>query len=444
MKKLLFDFEDDDPKLFQGDSDDLSKQKKKKTLTTTTSPSIEIPTENAIIEVPESVSELTLRIKASVESGFSEVWVIGEVSNFSRPKSRHAYFTLKDKNAVISAIIWQSTYSNLRFQIEEGMELVCRGRVEVYPPQGRYQLILTKVEPKGIGGLELAFRQLRDKLEAQGLFDKALKKPLPAFVKNIALITSPTGAAVRDFLQVLRRRTLLVDVLLVPVQVQGEGAASEIVSAIEAVHKISESKRIDCIVITRGGGSVEDLWTFNEEILVRAVSNSRIPVVSGIGHEIDITLCDLVADVRALTPSEAAERVAIQDSELFEQLTQLEKIINRNIDKKLNDYRNQLDYLSKFPSIAKPQRIIENKRNVIEQLETKLNNSLDNKIQILRQRLERNVMSVDALSPLATLARGYSITETEGGQTVRSINDVKPMDTIKTILKDGNIKSVVG
>ncbi|MDR1485761.1 MAG: exodeoxyribonuclease VII large subunit [Planctomycetaceae bacterium] len=455
MKTLLFDFGDDDPKTLQaldGESAVVLKRAKRKTLAVSAAATLTESVENTnksesekvLIAVPESVLELTLRIKEVVEIGFSEVYVVGEVSNFSRPRSGHVYFTLKDKGAGIPAIMWQSVYSRLRFQIEEGMELVCRGRVEIYPPQGRYQLILTKVEPKGIGGLELAFRQLRERLEGQGLFDKLRKKLLPDFVKNIALITSPTGAAVRDFLQVLRRRTLLVDVLLVPVQVQGEGAALEIVSAIAAVHEIAQRRNIDCIVIVRGGGSVEDLWTFNEEIVVRAVADSRIPVVTGIGHEIDFTLCDLAADVRALTPSEAAERVAVKDAELWERLTQCEEIIDRNIDGKLSDYREQLDYWGKYPAIVEPQYIIENKKILFGQLETRLNESLDNRVQMLRQRLERNVMSVEALSPLATLARGYSITETENGKTIKSINDVKPTDTIKTRLKDGNIKSIVG
>jgi exodeoxyribonuclease VII large subunit len=418
----LFDFENDDPKV----------------------PEPQVLEKSVKIESqPESVTELTSRIKAVLETGFVEVWVVGEVSNFSRPKSGHVYFTLKDKGAGISAIIWQSTYSKLRFAIEEGMELVCRGRLEVYLPHGRYQLILSKVEPRGVGGLELAFRQLRDKLARQGLFDFANKKPIPSFVKNVALITSSTGAAVRDFLQVLRRRTLLVDVLLVPVQVQGEGAATEIVAAIKALHEVSKIRRIDCIVITRGGGSVEDLWTFNEEILVRAVAGSEIPIISGIGHEVDVTLCDLAADVRALTPSEAAERVAKEDVELRNRLAQLENIIDRNIDKKLKAYQNQLDYYNKHPIIAKPQRIIENRNKLITQLNTTLNNSLDRRLESFRQRLVRNVTTLEALSPLATLTRGYSITESESGKTIRTINEIKPKDKIKTRLKDGQLESNV-
>jgi exodeoxyribonuclease VII large subunit len=348
---------------------------------------------------------------------------------------------LKDKGAGISAIIWQSAYSKLRFVIEEGMELVCRGRIEVYPPSGRYQLILTKVEPKGIGGLELAFRQLRTKLESQGFFDISRKKSIPLFVRRVALITSSTGAAVRDFLQVLRRRTMLVDVLLIPVQVQGDGAAEEIVAAIQTANEISASRRIDCIVITRGGGSVEDLWTFNEEIVVRAVVESRLPIISGIGHEIDVTLCDLAADVRALTPSEAAERVSRKDSELANQLEQLWNIIDRNIEKKLRESRNYLDYLSKYPAILKPQKIIESRIRLIDQFEKKLNDLLDRRVESLRQRLERDVRSVEALSPLATLARGYSITESADGKTIRSINEIKPTEKIKTRLKDGHFES---
>jgi exodeoxyribonuclease VII large subunit len=431
MSRSLFDFEAEE-KLPVGKS--LAKESLAKK-----PPVEELPAE----ELPESVTELTLRVKGILEAGFGDVWVVGEVSNFSRPKSGHVYFTLKDKNASISAIIWQSSYSRLRFKIEEGMELVCRGRVEVYPPHGRYQLILKKVEPRGVGGLELAFRQLRDKLGREGLFDLSRKRSIPPFVKNIALITSLTGAAVRDFLQVLRRRTLLVDVLLVPVQVQGEGSAAEIVSAIGAVHEVSRYRRVDCIVIVRGGGSAEDLWTFNEEILVRAVAGSEIPVISGIGHEVDVTLCDLVADVRALTPSEAAERVAREDAELGNRILQLGNIIERNIDKKIRDYKNLLNHYGKHPIIIKPQRIIENKNKLVTRLDTTINDLLDRNLERLRQRMTKNVTALEALSPLATLTRGYSITESKTGKILRSIKEINPKDTIKTRLKDGQFKSNV-
>ncbi|MDR2346293.1 MAG: exodeoxyribonuclease VII large subunit [Planctomycetaceae bacterium] len=439
--KSLFDFDNDNDN--ENDNDDY---KLLQSSTDLSDKILESGTAAGSAEVtlmPETVTELTLRIKGVLEASLSEVWVVGEVSNFSRPKSGHVYFTLKDKGSGISAIIWKSAYSKLRFEIEEGMELVCRGRVEVYPPSGKYQLILNKVEPKGMGGLELAFRQLREKLEKQGLFDLSRKKKIPTFIKCVALITSATGAAVRDFLQVLKRRTELVDVLLVPVQVQGDRAAEEIIEAIKNIHEIAAIKQIDCIVIARGGGSAEDLWTFNEESVVRAVANSKIPIISGIGHEIDITLCDLAADIKALTPSEAAERVAVKDSELMDKLIQAKNIIERNIERKITAYKNHLEFLGKHTAIVKPQRIIECRINLINQINARLNKSLERNVEIWQQRFQNIVTTVEALNPLATLARGYSITENDCGKTIRSINEVKPKEKIRTRLRDGQIESCI-
>ena len=254
-----------------------------------------------------SVYDLTARIKDSLESGFRSVWVGGEISNFSRPQSGHCYFTLKDDRAQIRAVVWRTAASRLKFDLHDGLEVICQGDLEVYAPRGTYQLVARKIEPRGIGALELALRKLKARLEAEGLFDPRRKRPLPKFPRRVAFVTSPTGAAIRDFLEVLRRRWKGVDVLVVPTRVQGEGAAREIAAAIELVNRLSDS--VDCLVVGRGGGSLEDLWAFNEEPVVRAIHASRIPVVSAVGHEIDIALADLVADVRALTPSEAAELV---------------------------------------------------------------------------------------------------------------------------------------
>ena len=254
-----------------------------------------------------SVSELTGQIKDLLEGSFPQVWVTGEISNCARPRSGHCYLTLKDGQAQLPAVIWRPTMARLRFELHDGLEVICRGNLGVYPPQGKYQLIVQEIQPKGIGRLELALRQLRQKLAQEGLFDPARKRPLPRFVRKIAVVTSPSGAAIRDFLEVLRRWRG-TDVLVVPVRVQGEGAAEEIAAAIQQVNRLRWP--IDCLVVTRGGGSLEDLWAFNEEIVCRAIYHSRIPVISAIGHEIDVTLSDLVADVRALTPSEAAERIA--------------------------------------------------------------------------------------------------------------------------------------
>ena len=267
---------------------------------------------------PLTVSELTGQVKDLLEGAFPQVWVTGEISNCARPRSGHCYLTLKDDQSQLPAVIWRPTMARLRFELHDGLEVICRGNLGVYPPQGKYQLIVQEIQPKGIGALELALRQLREKLAREGLFDPARKRPLPRFARKIAVVTSPSGAAIRDFLEVLRRRWRGTDVLIVPVRVQGEGAGEEIAAAIDQVNRLRAT--IDCLVVTRGGGSLEDLWAFNEEIVCRAIYHSRIPVVSAIGHEIDVTLSDLVADVRALTPSEAAERVAPAAEEIAAQL----------------------------------------------------------------------------------------------------------------------------
>ena len=267
-----------------------------------------------------SVGELTLRVKNLLESEFAEVWVAGEIADLARPRSGHCYLTLKDEQAQLPAVIWRSTAARLRFDLYDGLEVLCHGSLTVYPPHGRYQLVIQEIHPKGIGALELALRQLHARLAAEGLFAPERKRPLPRFARRIAVVTSPTGAALRDFLEVLRRRWRGADVLVIPVRVQGEGTAEEIAAAIGLANRFAEP--VDCLVVTRGGGSLEDLWAFNEEIVVRAIHASRVPVVSAIGHEIDVTLSDLVADVRALTPSEAAELVgpaAEQVTALLEQ-----------------------------------------------------------------------------------------------------------------------------
>ena len=259
-----------------------------------------------------SVSQLTRQIKASLNNRFPSVWIEGEISGITRPSSGHVYLTLKDPHAQINGIIWASDAEALDFEIEQGMKVVCRGGVDVYPQRGVYQIIIRRIMPKGIGSLQLAFKQLHAKLSSEGLFDEDHKRDLPRLPKHIAVVTSPTGAAVRDFLQVLLRRWPNIRVTIVPSKVQGPGASQEIAAGIGYCQNFKTPP--DVIVVTRGGGSIEDLWAFNEEVVVRAIHASEIPVISGVGHEIDVTLCDLVADARALTPSEAAER-AVPDVE---------------------------------------------------------------------------------------------------------------------------------
>ncbi len=257
---------------------------------------------------PWTVSQLTSQIKSTLEGRFPSVWVTGELSNVSRPQSGHVYLTMKDASAQIRAVIWRSVASKLPFDFSDGLEVVCRGEIDVYPPRGAYQLIIRRMEPLGEGALQLALRQLQKRLSAEGLFDPRHKRPLPRFPRRIAIVTSPSGAAIRDFLEVLRRRWRGVRVLVIPARVQGEGAAGDLVRGIGWAHQLPEAP--DVLVVARGGGSLEDLWCFNDEAVVRAIFAATIPVVSAVGHEIDVTLSDLVADRRALTPSEAAELVA--------------------------------------------------------------------------------------------------------------------------------------
>src|SRR5689334_8285395 len=266
---------------------------------------------------PVTVSQLTGLLRTSIESQFSDLWLEGEVSNLRMPGSGHVYCTLKDEFSQIRAVLFRSTALRLKFTVQEGMCIIVRGRVTVYEPRGEYQVVLDSVEHKGMGALQLAFEQLKARLSAEGLFDEAKKSPLPPFPQRIGIVTSPTGAAIKDMLSVLYRRWPTLRVIVVPVPVQGEGAAQQIA---KAVAWLNEEDLVDVMIVGRGGGSLEDLWSFNEEVLVRAVAASRVPVVSAVGHEIDVTLTDFAADRRAATPSAAAETVVPVLAEMVERL----------------------------------------------------------------------------------------------------------------------------
>ncbi|MDR0338179.1 MAG: exodeoxyribonuclease VII large subunit [Planctomycetaceae bacterium] len=401
------------------------------------------PALQTVPQQPLSITELTFRLKELIELNFVNIEVVGQISNLMQPRSGHIYLTLKDEESQLPAVIWKSTVSKFHFKIKDGMEVICRGRLDVYPPQGKYQMIVSGLEPKGIGSLELAFRQLHDKLAALGYFEPYRKKPLPRVIQNVALITSPSGAAIRDFLQVLGRRTKRVNVLIIPVRVQGDGAALEIAEAIQTVHRIALRQPIDCIVVTRGGGSREDLWAFNEEILVRSIVASKIPIVSGVGHEIDVTLCDLAADVRALTPSEAAERIAPEDDELVKNLLQIQRQLDDMLEKQFRFCRDRLAFLEKQSALVLPERIIENRRRAVDLFEERLERSVDSWMQTAVQKFRNTAARLEALSPLAVLARGYSLTETEIGHQIQNINEVKIGNHIQTRLSNGVLKSVV-
>ena len=286
-----------------------------------------------------TVAELTERIKRSLENDFSEVALHGEVSNVTRPRSGHIYFTIKDDSASIRAVIWKNDARRVTFDLTDGLSVRALGRVTVYPPRGEYQIVIQVLEPEGIGALELAFRQRFARLQQEGLFDPARKRPLPRFPRGIVIVSSPSGAAVRDVLQVLGRRWRAVRVLIAPTRVQGAGADLEVAAALALAN---QTAGVDVIIVARGGGSIEDLWTFNEEIVVRAIAGSRLPVVSAVGHEIDVTLADLAADRRALTPSEAGEVCVPDAREVLMHLDRLAERLRSAGTSQLKDARLQL------------------------------------------------------------------------------------------------------
>jgi exodeoxyribonuclease VII large subunit len=367
----------------------------------------------------QTVSELTAQVKSALEGEFADVGVRGEVSGLSRPRSGHVYLSLKDDSASLRAVIWRGDARNIPFELHDGLAVKARGRLTVYPPKGDYQLIINEVEPEGIGALELAFRQTVARLAAEGLFDPSRKRPLPRFPRRIVVVTSPTGAAVRDLLQVTGRRWPLTDLLIAPTRVQGAGAAEEIVAALALANRVNGA---DLIIVARGGGSLEDLWAFNEEIVARAIAGSRLPVVSAVGHEIDVTVADLTADRRALTPSEAGE-ICVPDA---------------------REMAQQLDRLG--------DRVAHAGRGRIDQARARLEVLLDHAARALRRALEhrehrlaRLAAGLEALSPLGVLARGYSLTFKAGedSRPIRSSADVRPGDRIHTRLATGQVISRV-
>ncbi len=389
-----------------------------------------------------SVSELTDQIKGVLEGQFPAVWVSGEISNFSRPQSGHCYLTLKDDTAQIRAVLWRTAASKVRVELHDGLEVICRGQLDVYAPRGSYQLVIQQIELKGLGALELALRKLRERLAAEGLFEPARKKPLPKFPRRIAFVTSPTGAAIRDFLEVLRRRWRGVDVLIVPVRVQGEGAAEEIAAGIALVNRLAEP--VDVLVVGRGGGSLEDLWAFNEEIVVRAIFASRIPVVSAVGHEIDVTLADLVADVRALTPSEAAERVVPAADEVMAFLRRQEQRLAGALRTRASAARARLDALAGCRVFRRPLERVQLLERLLDDLDARTRRAIARRVETADNLVAAHAGRLESLSPLAVLGRGYSMTSrASDGQLVRSTRQVAAGESLRTRLTDGEVTSRV-
>ncbi|WP_435017408.1 exodeoxyribonuclease VII large subunit [Tundrisphaera sp. TA3] len=365
-----------------------------------------------------TVSELTERIKDALETDFADVTVVGEVSNQSRPRSGHVYLSLKDDSAQIRAVIWKSLAGKLAFDLSDGLSVRARGEVTVYAPRGEYQITIRSLEPEGIGALDLAFRQRYARLHAEGLFDPERKRPLPRFPRRIVVVSSPTGAAIRDFLQVAGRRWAATEILVAPTRVQGPGSAEEIAAAIALANRV---EGVDFLVVARGGGSLEDLWAFNEEVVARAIAGSRVPVVSAVGHEVDVTLADHAADFRALTPSEAGERCLPDAREARAVLDQARALLVRDARDRLASHRIGLDALS-------------------ERLDRALRRQVDDR----RHQLARLAGKLESLSPVAVLARGYSLTFRDGDPApIRDARSVSPGDLLLSRLALGTVASRV-
>jgi exodeoxyribonuclease VII large subunit len=387
-----------------------------------------------------SVSEVTARVKEQLETRFADVWVAGEVSNLTRASSGHVYLSLKDESALMRAVIWRGTAAQLAIDPADGLQVVVHGRLEVYAPRGTYQLTIDRLHALGTGTLEAQLRRLRDALDREGLFAPARKRPIPAFPRRIALVTSPTGAAIADFLTALFARWKGSEVIVVPSRVQGAGAAEELATALAAAARLVPA--VDVIALVRGGGSLEDLWAFNEEALVRAIAASPVPVVSGVGHEIDVTLADLAADLRALTPTDAAAQVSPDGPQVAAAVAALGVRLQAGLGRRVTLARERVVQLARSRIFADPSRLVRDRRLVLDQQAARLRRLAGAAVDRGRERLAAAAGRLEAGSPLHLLARGWSVTTGADDRTaLRSVAGLRVGDEIVTQLADGRLWS---
>lgn len=389
-----------------------------------------------------SVSQINFYIKSIIENDGSLQFVLvtGEISNLTvHQRSGHIYLSLKDSNSVISAVMFAGNARRLKFRLENGMKVICRGRISVYEPSGRYQLYIEDMQPDGVGALTLAFEQLKKSLAQKGLFDNAHKKPLPKFPKTIGVITSPTGAAVQDITNIIRRRFPSADIVLAPVLVQGESAPEQLV---RAVNKFSASKIADVVIIGRGGGSAEDLWAFNDEQLAYAVYNCETPIISGVGHETDFTVCDFVADVRASTPSAAAELAVPDMQELISYYFKQKQYISAMLDRKIKTAQLRLENQQRRMSASSPKLKAEQLEKQLSAKSEKLTRFMNIYISDKENKLIAAKGKLDGLNPLNVLNRGYAIAEKDE-KIITSSKQLKDGDDFTVILSDGKINAKV-
>jgi exodeoxyribonuclease VII large subunit len=426
-----------------------------------------------------TVSELTLGLKTALEEAFPAVWVEGEISNLRTPGSGHSYFTLKDEGAQLSAVLFRGRGRRVRFDLEDGMQVLVFGGLDVYAARGQYQLVVEMMEPQGLGALQLAFEQLKRKLEAEGLFDDGRKRKLPVYPRVIGIVTSPTGAAIRDMLNIIGRRFGDLRILIAPVRVQGDGAPAEIVQALVNLQEMAE---LDVIVVGRGGGSIEDLWAFNDETVARAIVACRVPVISAVGHETDFTIADFVADLRAPTPSGAAELVVREKLAVIERLVELYARLKQAVTADVTAQRERLEFLARRRVLTDPARALRDlyrrlddlqgrlrlglragqrqirhrlalltqalsARNpaarisadiaLLGQLRGRLVSGATHGVQASRARFAASVGRLETLSPLAVLSRGYSVTRLPSGALVRSAAQARSGDLLEILLHQG-------
>lgn len=385
-----------------------------------------------------SVAEITRQIKGQLEDCFSEVWIEGEISNFKPASSGHFYFSLKDDQAQIKGVMFRGDNARLKFKLENGLSVVAYGRVTVYEPRGEYQIIVEHLEPKGAGALQLAFEQLKKRLEEEGLFAAERKRPIPFLPEKIGIVTSPTGAVIRDMIHVLTRRFPNVRVLLHPVAVQGAGAAAEIAAA---VRSLGERGDLDVLIVARGGGSMEDLWAFNEEAVARAIAASPIPVISAIGHETDFTIADFVADLRAPTPSAAAELAVPLLEDLRASLQQSRRRLFQAVDQKIENLRLMLKRWEAF--FREPGRRVAELMLRLDHVRERMAGALEHRIEMLKERLKGTQKHIESLNPLAILERGYAVVTPLGSERpLRMAREVKEGQSLKIRLYEGDLTAV--
>ena len=386
-----------------------------------------------------SVSELTRGISLLLEDSFKSVWVEGEVSNFILHTSGHCYLSLKDSDSVIACVIFKHSAAKLKFRIENGMNVICAGRIGVYGKRGQYQLYIDKAEPKGIGALQIAFTQLKEKLYKEGLFDASFKKPIPRFPKTVGIVTSPTGAVIRDIINIINRRFENMHIVIFPAKVQGKGASDEIIDGIESFNRL---KNVDVIILARGGGSLEDLWAFNEEPVARAIYNSVIPIVSAVGHEIDYTISDFVSDLRAPTPSAAAELVVCKKNDIVSEIDSYRSRLKQALGNRVGIMERHLEGIMKRYAFKQPLFLIEQYQQSLDEGIKSLSQGLNFFVVKKAQALETAQARLKALSPVAILERGYSITMTmPDSKIMKDSAKAKTGAQIKTRLAKGELIS---